>query len=122
VADNMWEVARLRRLKASTLADAAEEGLRRVLSLSLSLSLGIDIARPLAARWAARDAMAIKAVDVTLARAGLDMEHVNGAHAVRVAQPPGRRRLRATCAHRARPVGFREGSSRRTTTPISIAP
>jgi hypothetical protein len=71
VADNMWEVARLRRLKVSTVAGAAEEGLRLLL-----VSLGIDSAGPLAARWAARDATAIKAVDVTLARAELDMEHI----------------------------------------------
>lgn len=71
VADNIWEVARLRRARVSIQAGAAEEGLRLLL-----VSLGVDIAGPLAARWAARDADAIAAVDATLARAGFDQGHI----------------------------------------------
>ena len=71
VADNMWDVARVRRLKVRLQEGAAEEGLRLIL-----VGLGIDIAGPLAARWAARDADAVAAVDATLAKAGLDMGHI----------------------------------------------
>jgi hypothetical protein len=71
VADNIWEVGRLRRLKVSVQAGAAEEGLRLIL-----VGLGVDDAGPLAARWAARDADAVAAVDATLAKAELDREHI----------------------------------------------
>jgi hypothetical protein len=71
VADNVWEVRRLRRLKVSVPAGAAEEGLRLIL-----VGLGVDNAGPLAARWAARDADAVAAVDATLAKAELDTEHI----------------------------------------------
>ncbi len=71
VADNVWEVRRLRRLKVSVQAGAAEEGLRLLL-----ISLGVDSAGPLAARWAARDADAVAVVNATLAKAELNTEHI----------------------------------------------
>jgi hypothetical protein len=71
VADHTWEVGRLRRLKVSVQEDAAEEGLRLLL-----VSLGVDDAGPLAARWAARDADAVAAVDATLAKAELGTGHI----------------------------------------------
>jgi hypothetical protein len=71
VADSVWEVVRLRRLKVSVEAGAAEEGLRLIL-----VGLGVDDAGSLAARWAAHDADAIAAVDATLAKASLGMEHI----------------------------------------------
>ena len=71
VADNIWEVARLRRARVSVQAGAAEEGLRLLLD-----GLGVDKPGPLAARWAAGDADAVAAVDATLARAGFDQGHI----------------------------------------------
>jgi hypothetical protein len=71
VADSIWEVGRLRRLKVSVEAGAAEEGLRLIL-----VGLGVDDARSLAARWAAHDADAVAAVDATLAKAELDTKHI----------------------------------------------
>ena len=68
VADHIWEIGRVRRAKVSTVEGATEEGLRLVLD-----SLGVDGAGPLAARWAARDADAVKAVDATLAKAEFGM-------------------------------------------------
>jgi hypothetical protein len=68
VADHIWEIGRVRRAKVSTIEGATEEGLRLVLD-----SLGVEGAAPLAARWAAGDADAVKAVDATLARAELGM-------------------------------------------------
>jgi hypothetical protein len=71
VADLMWEVLRLRRLKAAFLEAQAHNGVQKVLS---SLS---DMPAPfLPKRWARRDPMAIKEVNKVLSDAGLTIDAV----------------------------------------------
>jgi hypothetical protein len=68
-----WEVLRYRRLKAALLEARAQEGLCQILERLMD---DLDQADLLAARWATRDASAVKEVDGLLAKAGLTMDAV----------------------------------------------
>jgi hypothetical protein len=85
VVDLVWEVLRLRRLKAKVLARATPGALAQVLAPHLcpppkvggySYSVGASPAEVLAARWAAQDPAAIRNVDGLFATTGLTMDHV----------------------------------------------
>jgi len=80
VADLVWEVLRLRRLKAQLLDISACQGMTEVLR-----GLGEEYPAILARRWAAREPTAIGDIKERLANAGLGMDVVMaGALAARV--------------------------------------
>ena len=70
--DLLWEIRRLRRLKASLLQAAAHKGLKKVLE---PLVARFD-AETLADNWARRRPSAIAKVDKVLAAAGLNLDAV----------------------------------------------
>ena len=70
--DLLWEIRRLRRLKASLLQDAAHEGLERVLKPLVAWSE----ADRLTDTWARRSSRAIAKVDKVLDAAGLNLDAV----------------------------------------------
>ena len=78
LVDVVWDVLRLRRLKASLLASHAHDGVDRVLDL-----LKLDEAYRISRRWGARDPAAVAQVDAALAAAGMSMDMVMA----RTAQP-----------------------------------
>jgi hypothetical protein len=69
VVDLVWEVVRLRRLKASLFTIGASDGMAAILQ-------AIGESRYLAREWAARKPTAVAAVNSHLSAAGLDMDHV----------------------------------------------
>jgi len=71
VADLAWEVARLRRIKASLMRACAHEGLSTALR-----SLEVRNYYVIASRWFAGDAEAARIVDAALAAAGLTIDAV----------------------------------------------
>jgi hypothetical protein len=78
VVDLVWEILRLRRLKANLMAATAHQGLERVLKPLLKESeiFGNTPARGLAQAWLAKDPEALKEVDKLLASAGLSVDAV----------------------------------------------
>jgi hypothetical protein len=72
VVDLVWEVLRLRRLKAGLLTATAHEGMAQVLRPLTSDSFET------AQKWAAREAAAVARVERLLADAGLGMDAVMG--------------------------------------------
>ncbi len=74
IVDLMWEIRRLRRLKASLLQAAAHHGLEKVLE-----PLFDGIGAELAENWARRNTRAIAKVDKVLAAAGLTFDAVMAA-------------------------------------------
>jgi hypothetical protein len=72
IADHIWEIRRLRRLKAQLLQVAAPEGLKGVLRNLVDFPLSDDLAM----KWGQRDHHAIEKVDKLLAKAGLTMDGV----------------------------------------------
>ena len=70
--DLLWEIRRLRRLKASLLQAAAHQGLEKVLKPLVAWSE----ADRLADNWARRSSRAIAKVDKVLATAGLNLDAV----------------------------------------------
>jgi hypothetical protein len=80
VVDLVWDVVRLRRLKAGLFTVGASDGMVAILR-------AIGENRYLAREWAARKPEAVSAVNTHLSAAGLDMEHVNtSTFAVRIAE------------------------------------
>ena len=73
--DLIWEVFRLRRLKAELMREAAYNGLNKVLDPRRSL-LGQYNPYEVARYWASRDPEAIALVDKALATSGLTMDAV----------------------------------------------
>jgi hypothetical protein len=71
VVELVWDVVRLRRLKATLLAACAQEGMQKVLD-----SLGETQPFTMSKRWAARDEAALAQVNARLAAAGLTMDAV----------------------------------------------
>jgi hypothetical protein len=71
LVDVVWDVLRLRRLKASLLAGCADEGLCSVLEV-------LDLRQPYqtSRSWAARDPAAAEQVEAALAGAGMSMDTV----------------------------------------------
>jgi hypothetical protein len=72
VLNLVWEIQRLRRLKAALLQANAHRGVNRI----MMPLLGIGAAADLANQWAAREPKAIKHVEDILKEAGLTMEAV----------------------------------------------
>jgi hypothetical protein len=72
IVDLVWEVFRLRRLKANVITAVAHEGVERILTPLLGWSSAHDLARA----WARRERSAIKHVDELLASACLTMDAV----------------------------------------------
>jgi hypothetical protein len=109
VVELVWDVVRLRRLKAALLAEAAPESLALVLR-----GLGESQPDALSRRWAAREPTAVGDVNERLAAAGLGMDAVvarcaraRGRHA----GAPDRRRGRERNAPRRRGA-HRRGAGR----------
>ena len=73
VVDLVWEVFRLRRLRANLMAAATYEGMRQILEPLL------DSPEWFAKRWARRDESAVQTVEAALAKAGLTMDAVAAA-------------------------------------------
>ena len=71
VVDLVWEVFRLRRIKANLMAAAVPEGMVQVLS-----PLRGGAAEKLTFAWAAREQDDVEEVETTLANVGLTMDHV----------------------------------------------
>ena len=71
VADLAWEVARLRRIKASLMRACAHEGLTKALQ-----SLEVRNSYIIATRWFAGDAEAAQTVNAALSPAGLTIDSV----------------------------------------------
>jgi hypothetical protein len=69
VVDLVWEVVRLRRLKASLFTIGASDGMAAILR-------GIGESRYLAKEWAARKPEAVAEVNTRLSAAGLDIDDV----------------------------------------------
>ncbi len=69
VVDLVWEVVRLRRLKAGLFTIGASDGMKAIL-------IGIGATRDLAREWAARRSAGVAAVNTHLSAAGLDMDDV----------------------------------------------
>jgi hypothetical protein len=72
IVDLIWEVFRLRRLKAGLIAAAAHEGVAELLS---PLMRDCNV-KALAEGWAARDAKSVDKVNEALAGAGFTLDHV----------------------------------------------
>jgi hypothetical protein len=70
IVNLVWETQRLRRLRAALLQASAHEGLNHILQWI------VGDHRRLATEWAARKPEYVKAVENTLAKAGLTMETV----------------------------------------------
>jgi hypothetical protein len=77
IVDLVWEVHRMRRLKANLMASRAHEGMTHVLRPLLGGHPGDSTI--LAYSWAARRADAVSKVEATLAAAGFTMDHVAAA-------------------------------------------
>jgi hypothetical protein len=75
IVDLVWEVNRLRRLKASLMASAAHEGMTQLLRPLLNDAEPATLARG----WAARREDAVGKVESALAAAGFTMDHVAAA-------------------------------------------
>ena len=79
IVDLVWEVYRLRRLKADLMSAAAHEGMTQLLRPLL------DYPGDAARGWARRDESSVQRVEATLAAAGLTMDHIAAAtFAVRI--------------------------------------
>ena len=76
VADLVWEIFRLRRMKTEFMNEAAGDGLSIVLEKRGSLPGGGSSASRTAERWASGDREARNTVDKGLATAGLTMDAV----------------------------------------------
>jgi hypothetical protein len=72
VVDLVWEVFRLRRLKAHLMRAGAYEGMAQVLKPLVKWAANDRLAR----QWSARDADAVAIVETALASAGLTMDAV----------------------------------------------
>jgi hypothetical protein len=80
VVDLVWEVVRLRRLKAGLFRVGASDGMAEILH-------GIGAPRYAAREWAARKPAAVAAVNTQLSAAGLDIDDVTtSTFAVRIDQ------------------------------------
>jgi hypothetical protein len=77
IVDLVWEVHRMRRLKANLMASLAHEGMTQLLRPLLGGHPGDSTI--LAYGWAARRADAVSKVESTLAAAGFTMDHVAAA-------------------------------------------
>ena len=75
IVDLVWEVYRLRRLKADLMSAAAHEGMAQLLKPLLRSVEPVGLARA----WAARRENRVSMVEATLAAAGLTMDHVAAA-------------------------------------------
>src|SRR5690242_17252318 len=75
VVDLVWDVLRLRRLKAGLFTVGASDGMRELLRAT-GLIRGMGGNRHLAAYWAARDPEGMAIVNTHLSAAGLDMSDV----------------------------------------------
>ena len=75
IVDLVWEVYRLRRLKADLMSAAAHEGMAQLLKPLLPSVEPVGLARA----WAARRENVVSMVEATLAAAGLTMDHVAAA-------------------------------------------
>src|SRR6266545_1512784 len=71
VVDLVWDVFRLRRLKANLMTARAADGVTNALE-RLNAGSSTEVAR----QWAARDEAAVKTVEAALASAGLTMAGV----------------------------------------------
>jgi hypothetical protein len=71
VVDLVWEVVRLRRLKAALMRTNADDGIRRVL-----LRCGVSDLSGIVQRWMVREEAAVAEIDALLASAGLTMDAV----------------------------------------------
>src|SRR5262249_6159684 len=71
IVDLAWEAMELRRLKADLLKAAEGEGMERLLQ-----QFSLEPATRQARRWANRVEDAVKSVESTLARAGMNGDHV----------------------------------------------
>jgi hypothetical protein len=76
VADLVWEICRLRRMKTEFMNEAAGDGVNIVLEKRSGLPGGGKSASNTAERWAGGDREARNAVDKALAAAGLTMDAV----------------------------------------------
>jgi hypothetical protein len=73
VVDLVWEVFRLRRLRANLMAAAAYQGMLQILEPLF------DAPGSFAKRWARREESAVQRVEAALAKAGLTMDAVAAA-------------------------------------------
>ena len=70
VVDLIWDILRMRRIKAGLLTSVMSEGMDKILKQLLDW----EEAHELSEAWSARDPEAIKSVDALLAARGLTME------------------------------------------------
>jgi hypothetical protein len=72
IADHIWEVRRLRRLKAGLLKAVAHKGLEQILQPLVGWPESLEVAK----KWVQRDPDTLKQVDQHLAQAGLGTTEV----------------------------------------------
>jgi hypothetical protein len=71
MADLVWEILRLRRIKANLLSGCAQEGMERVLH-----SVGVDTPFSTSTGWAARESQAMRRAEGALSASGFTIDTV----------------------------------------------